>query len=464
MRRALKWTLPVVAVACLAAGRARGDEDPDRDARLAAIDGKFREAEAIIDRAPAEVQNNPDLRLVVGEQALRAAKTATGEEKRQALMTARRQFAKAIELKPTEGKAAAGVVQASSDLADVDRDAKNFDDEKSDAKFALEFGDKALAAGVNAPAFKLALGRLYGRHAGFYKTMKDRDALVAESAKASTLLAEASVGSEQAGKILSEASQIRLRVANLVHEQIPTEAEKADDEALAAAIDLATQACNLKGASDVDYLTHFAALRLAHQWGMKLATKPFMQPAVPPLEGLKLEVPRAPGWARDKPAEDWDLLYNRNLHDAKNDGTVQITLKKHAAGEMALGKGWGFIADMAARQFDKIKGDLKETGSVVEPVNLATSKGAPECWHYEAGGTLSSGRVLRDAEWIFPADKKKDAVWCLKVKDWRPVQDVQEPDIVAFVASAIGDGLWPQGAATPEKPDPKKPPTPPKKK
>jgi len=462
MRRAMKWALPAVCAAWLATSRAGADEDPARDARLAAIDGHFREADGIIERAPPEVQNDAALRLAVGEAALKFAATASGEEKRQALYSARGHFAKVVELKPSEGKAAAGVVEASRNLADLYKEGKQPDEERTETKFALEFGDKAIAAGVSAPAFKLALGRMYGRHASFLKSMKDVVELVSDSTKAATLLAEAAVGSEQAGKILSEASAIRLRVAGLVHEGIPVDDDKRDDEALAAAIDLSTQACNQKGATDVDYMTHLEALRLSHAWGAKLAVKPFMQPAVPPLEGLKIEIPRAPGWTRDKPAEDWDLLYNRNLHESKNDGTVQLTLKKHAAGDMSLGKNWGSMADQATRQFDKIKSDFKELGTVVAPVSLG-GKNAQECWHYEVSGTLATGRVLRDAEWIFPADKKKDSVWCLKVKDWRPVQDVQEPDIVAFVASAIGDGLWPSGAA-PTGPDPKKPPTPPTKK
>ncbi len=463
MRRAMKCAFPAALAAWLLAAPAAADDDPARDARLAAIDGKFREADGIIEHAPPEVQNDPALRLFLGETALKFARTASGEEKRQALISAREHFAKVVEVKPAEGKAAAGVVEASGSLADLDKEAKRPDDERADTKFALEFGDKALAAGGATPAFKLALGRMYGRHAGFLKSMKDVDALVAESTKAATLLAEASAGNEQAGKILSEASAIRLRVANLVHEGIPGESEKRDDEALAAAIDLATQACGLPGASDSDYLTHLDALRLAHAWGTKLAVKPFMQPVAPALEGMKLEIPRAPGWVRDKPGQDWDLLYNRNLHETKNDGSVQITLKKHAASEMALGKSWSALSDQASRQFEKVsKNDFKEVGSSVEPVLLTGARNGVECWHFEVAGTLPTGRVLRDAEWIFPADKKKDSVWCLKVKDWRPVQDVQEPDIVAFVASAIGDGVWPPGSTQPTKPDPKNPP--PKKK
>ncbi len=466
MRRAAMSAVPfvVLAAAGLLAASAVAEEDPARDARLAAFDGKFREADGIIERAGDAVQNDVDLRATIGDMALKYAKQKQGEAKREALFSARQHFAKVVEVKPSDPRGGTGVVEACGELADLEKELRHGDDERAQAKFGLDWGEKAFAAGVTTPAFKLALGRMYGRHAGFFKNMKDKDQLVAESTKGATLLAEAAAaGGEHPGKILSEASTIRLRVANLVHEGVPVEAEKADDEALAAAIDLATQACNQKGAADGDYLAHLEALRLAHSWGMKLAVKPFMQPVVPPLEGLKLEVPRAPGWTREKPGEDWDLLFSRNLHEPKNDGAVQIFVKKRSANDTSLGKPWGALSDQAQRQFDKVKSDFKDAGAVVQPAQL---KG--EIWHFEASGTLPGSnpndpthvRPLRDHEWFWFADKKHDFVWCMKVKDWRPVADCAEPDIAAFVASAIGDGIWPPGAAPaqPDKPDPKKPP------
>jgi hypothetical protein len=33
----------------------------------------------------------------------------------------------------------------------------------------------------------------------------------------------------------------------------------------------------------------------------------------------------------------------------------------------------------------------------------------------------------------------------LKILDWRPVADLEDPDIIAFVDSAIGEGYWPPG-------------------
>ena len=67
-----------------------------------------------------------------------------------------------------------------------------------------------------------------------------------------------------------------------------------------------------------------------------------------------------------------------------------------------------------------------------------------------------------DPEWLWYGDAKKSFAWQMKVLDWRPVADVEEPDIVAFVSSAIGEGRWPPGSAAKEDPkggkDPKKPP------
>lgn len=466
MRPPSKLVLAFAAAAWLAAPASAGDEDPGVEARLLVIEGKFREADGVIERAPPEVQNDPVLRLALGEAALKFANSKTGEDKREALFSARQHFAKVVEVKPADGRAASGVLDTAKQLAQLDMDAKKSDDARAQAKFALEHAEKALAAGIATPEFKTALGRMYGFRASFVKSMKDADQLVSDSSKAASLLADAaSAGGEQAGKILSEASAIQLRTANLVHEGIPKDDEKRDDDALASSIDLATKACNLPGATEDDFATHLDALRLAHSWGMKLAQRPFMTPLGPPIQGLKLELPRSGGWVRTKPP-DWDLSLERNLHDPKNDGTVQIMLKEWAVSELSLGKAWSDLAAVAPRRFEKYKEDQAEVGTVVEPVQLGGGKNSLELWHYEVGGKTKNGRIQRIAEWIWFGDRKKDFVWQLKVIDWRPVPDVEDPDIVAFVTSAIGEGLWPPGAVAPKgKDDPKKPPPkPPKKK
>ena len=465
MRQQQRLALAAALAAWLIAAPVHAEGDPATEARLLAIEGKFREADSLIAHCAPAVQDDPVLRLTLADMALKFARTKTGEEKREPLFSARQHFARVVEVKPAEAKAAAGLLETAQGLAQLDVDGRKPDDAKAQAKFALDLAEKAVAAGVSSPEFKVMLGRMYGFRAGFVKTMKDVDALVADSTKSGVLLAEAAAADkENAGKFLSEASAVRLSAANLIHEGIPVATETRDDEALAAAIDYATQACNQTGASENAFATHLAALRLAHSWGMKLAQRPFMTPLGPPIQGLKLELPRSGGWTRGKSPE-WDLLLERNLKDSTNDGTVQIMLKEWQVTETSLGKTWDQLAAIAPRRFDKYKEDQAELGSVVAPVQLGGGKNSLDLWHYEVGGKQKSGRIQRIAEWIWFGDRKKEFVWQLKVIDWRPVPDIEDPDIVAFVTSAIGPGLWPPGAVAPKgKDDGKDPKKPPKKK
>jgi hypothetical protein len=445
MRSPMNAVLAAGLAAALAAGASRADEeDPRTEARLLAIEGKFREADA----------------------ALKFSRTKTGEEKRDPLFSARQHYAKVVSVTPTDAKAAVGVLVTAQELADLDVAARKFDDAMGQARVAIESGEAALGAGVATPEFKTMLGRMHGVRASYLKTMKDVDLLVSDTTKGAALLSDAAAADkEHAGKLLSEASAMRLRAANLIHEGIPVDSEKRDDEALASAIELATRACTLQAAAESDFATHLNALRLAHSWGMKIEQKPYMTPLGPALEGLKLELPRSGGWNRGKSA-DWDLVLERNLHDPKNDGTVQIMIKRWATNDMSQGKPWSQINEIGPRRFESYKTNMAELGSVVEPSNIATGKNASEIWHYQVAGKVDKGRTQRIAEWLWLGDKKSEAVWQMKVLDWRPVPDVEDPDLVAFVASAIGPGVWPASAVAPKGKDDKggkKPPAPPKK-
>jgi hypothetical protein len=462
VRRPLLLALAAALGAAAATG-AGAQDDPAKEARLYAVEGKFREADGVIEHAPPEVQNDVALRLALADMAMKAAATREGDAKRDPLTSARRHFAKVVELKPSDEKAAAGVLEAARALAEVHMAAKRDDDARGESKEAIESGEKALAAGMASPAFKSMLGRMYAFRASFLKSMKDVDQLVSDTTNGATLLAQAAeAGGDDAGKLFSEASALRLRTASLVHEGIPREDEKRDDDSLSAAIDLAAKACGLASARETDFGTHLEALRLAHAWGLKSAPAPFMTVLAPPIKGIKLMIPRAPGWTRGKSTE-WDLVFDRNLHDSKNDGTVQIMLKEHDASEMSLGKPWSQLSEIAPRRFEKYSSeDLKECASKAEPVQLPGGKTAVELWHYGAAGKNASGRMVKISEWIWYGDAKKEFTWQLKILDWRPVPDVEEPDIVAFVASAIGEGRWPPGSAPKE--EPKGPKKPPKKK
>jgi hypothetical protein len=460
MRRALALFVPAVAAVCLLAGGAGADADPVVEAKLAANDGKFREADGLIERAPPEIQNDPAVHKSLGDLAMRYVAQQEGEKKRDGLFSARQHYAKLVELSAADAAGAAGVLKAARALADLDLEAKHVEDARAEAKFALESAEKASAAGVATPEFKALLGRMYGLRASFSKSMKDVDQIVSDSTKGATLLAEAAVGSEDAGKLLSEASAIRLRAAGLVHEGVPPENEKhkLGDEALAAAIDLATKACAIKGANESDYRAHLDALRLAHAWGLKGMPKPFMQPLTPPFSPLKLEIPRASGWTRDK-ADGWDLVLKRNLHDEKNDGSMQVFFRGVKASDAALGGRWAALGDMSVRQMEKDKAEFSSVSSSSDAAQLMSGKSPVEVWSYQvAGQDAKSNRLRRLAAFYFFADKKKEQVVQLKINDWRPVPDVEEPDVVAFVASAIGEGLWPPGAAQGKPADePKKP-------
>ena len=451
------------AFAVAAATGAGAQDNPATEARLLAIEGKFREADALIERAPQEVQDDVALRLALADMAMKAAATREGDAKRDPLSSARRHFAKVVELKPDNEKAAAGVLEAARALAEVHLAAKRDDEARGEAKEAIASGEKALAAGMSAPAFKTMLGRMYALRASFLKSMKDVDQLVSDSTNGANLLAQAAdADGEHAGKLLSEASALRLRTANLVHEGIPKADEKRDDEALAAATELATKACSLKTADEAEFKAQLNALVLAHRWGTKNSPKPFMQAVTPPVQGLKLEVPRTGQWARQKSAADWDLDFLRDLKDPDNFGAVQVSVAMRDPNGMAYGKRWSDFAEVAQRYFEADMDAFNEGVSKVEPVKL-TSKAGVEIWHYEIGGTLKEGgRMKRIAEWIGVLGKKGDRTLQIRMYDWRRVPDFEEPDIVAFVSSALGDGVWPPGSAGKEEPkggkDPKKPP------
>jgi hypothetical protein len=458
MRRTVRCAL-VLALAGAFAAPVAAQDDASREARLLAEDGKFREADGVINRASAEVQNDLELRLWVGGKALKFAEGLAGEAQRDPLFIAKQQFVKSLELKPDDPRSGTGLLAACKELADLEMAGKKVEEARVEAKFALENAEKALAAGVATQEFKLALGRMHAFRASLTKSMKDVELLASDSAKAAKLLAEGSAGNEKAGAILAEASAVRLRVASLIHEGIPVDGEKRDDEAMASALDLAKQACAIPNANENDFRAHFDVLRLMHRWGMKSKEKPFMQAVAPGVGELKLQVPKARGWTRLK-TDQYDVAYVRDLKDPADTNIVQVFLKLWKPSETMLGGKWSDLKDMAERRHEKYaKEDMTDLQKDVAPVELGgAAKNAPEIWHYEALGTQKGEKphVVWISEFIFQPDKKKEDRFQLKLVDWRQAPDLLEPDIAAFVDSAIGEGRWP-----PEKGkggDTKKPP------
>src|SRR5262249_44271055 len=122
-RRRLVFALAAAAAASWSPG-VRAQDDPAKEARLLAVEGKFREADALMEHAPPEVQNDLALRLALADMAMKAAATREGDAKRDPLTSARRHYAKAVEVKPDNEKAAAGVLEAARQLAELHMAAK----------------------------------------------------------------------------------------------------------------------------------------------------------------------------------------------------------------------------------------------------------------------------------------------------------------------------------------------------
>lgn len=452
MRARSAVAVAAVLAGCLAVSRVRAEEaaaldaaTAAREARLAALEGKFREADLLLERAPPEVQNDAALHLAIADMAMKFARANEGAAQREGFRAARDHFARAVDVKPSDGRAAAGAILAAKELADLDVAAKMSDKAKEQAKFAIELGEKALAGGVADPEFKIQLGRMYGMRASFVKTMKEVELLASDSMKAAKLLGEGAAATDNP-KLLSEASAIQLNAANLIHEQIPVDTEKRDDLAMTSAIEMASLSCQRSGASESDYAAQLRALGLAYRWGIKVATKPFMQPLTPPLSGLKLEISRSGAWTRTKSAADWELDLERDLKDPTNFGVVQVSFVRLDPKEPIMGKTWGQLPEVAQRLFEADVAGLETVGHKLEPVQLTTKAGL-DIWHFEAGGQIKGGRSKRIGQWVGFLDKKQEKAIQLRMYDWRLVPDFKEPDIVAFVASLLGEGVWPPDAA-----------------
>ena len=453
--------VPLALLAALAAslGSATADgqegapEDAAKEVRLLVLEGKYADAEALLASAPQAVRNDAALHLWIAQQALQKAKAATADAKRAHLTAARDHFRRVLEIDPKQVAAAAGALAAARELADLHVASKDPEGARKQLGPAIEAGEAGVKAGAATADVKIALARALAMRASLVQSVEQVDALVADSRRAAELLADAATGRDDGPALLGEAAAIRLSEARFVHDRVPIAEEKRDEQAALASLELATKACASKDASETQTTVHLHTLLLLHRWKVPEAagTQPFTKTLGPPVEGLTLLVPRAAGWSRAT-AKDWDLQLDRT-YDA-DDGSVQILLKAFDANAQTMGRSWGQLEDVALRRHEKYHEDFGEITYEVKPTQLTDGKKRPEVWHYAVGGKLKAGRRQRLGEWIWHANKK-ERVWQLKILDWRRAeQDLEEPDLVAFVSSAIGEGVWPV---------PEKGKTPPKK-
>lgn len=456
----MRRTLLVLAAAAALAGGGPGaaaDTDPRTEARLLYFDGKFAEADKLLADAGPEVAKDPVLRAQLAEVAQKFLRGKSGEDRRGGLEAIKRSWAAVLESRPGDGPALGGAIAAAKELVDLDLAQRKVDAAAAQATWAIQVGERATAAGALTPETKAAIGVAHGVRASVSKKVDLLPQNLADFQKGAQLLEEAAKGHEKEAAWLGEAADLRLREATFVHDAIPLETEKRDDQALAAAVVLARRSCEAKGAADAQFWTHLRTLTVAHEWKLPGDHgRPFVKPVAPPVEGLELMVPKGVSWTRE--AGEWDLALKRQYEGEPNG--VQILLEARDAKAALGGKQWAQIADIVPILFEIRQGGFGDIQSEQKPAALGgDKKGKGAVWHFQIAGTVKdSTRTQRLAEWVWVSTTRKDTVWDLKILDWRKPSSVEDPDLVAFVTSAIGPGLWPPGSAPPPEDTGKKKP------
>lgn len=456
MRRTLLLT---TALAALLAGSVsvRAQGDPKRDARLLYLEGKFQEADALVAQAGPDVANDLEFRAQLADAAAKSIKNKKGEEQRPALEAAKRNWAVVAGAAPENGAAVAGAVLAAKALAELDLASKKTQAAAAQATWALQLGEKAAAAGLS-PETKAALGEAYGLRATTSRKVDEADRISADFRKGATMLEEAAAGHPKESAWLASAAELRLKEAQFLHDAIPLETEKRDDEAIAAAAALARRACEAKGADDATFVLHIRTLCAAHDWKVPGDFgAPFMVPLAPAYEGLTLMVPKGANWKRQEKTTEWDLVLERQYDTT--DSAVQIMLTAYGTKSSIGAVTWHNVEEGVKTLHDRRKGGYEDVASETPPTLLdEKKKKGPNLWHFTLAGTVNgSSRRNKMAEWVWPSTTRKDTVWNLRIVDWRNSTSIEDPDIVAFVQSAIPPGLWPPGTAKPEDPKGKKP-------
>mgnify|MGYP002623311342 CR=1 FL=1 len=431
----------VAATLCLTgpiAQPAAAQEDVRKELRLNALDGKFTEVDRLLAEAPDEVKNDPKLRKELGEKAAMWARRKDGPEKIPGLIAASEHLATAARLAPDDAEAALGALDHRIELVKIQIEAKQPTRAKEHAEWASRTGEELLAAGADTPPVRMSLAAAHDHVAKLAHKVEEFDKIVTAYGRSADLLVSCADTAKNPAEALGGAARAYLDLSTFVADGRPIEEETRDEEALRKAIEVATQACETKGAQRDQYLVHFLALREAHRRKLPGSHgRPYMQELGKKegVDGLNLHLPKAGGWSRLSNPGEWDMVIERKHED--DTSAVQVMIRVWEFSQSFGGKTWDRVEEVAKLRFDEQKAnDFKDVATTIEPEQLDTGKKGPEIWHFEIAGT-GDGRTRRVAEWMMMRAKKDKVTFQIRLIDWRSTPDLKEPDIVEFLRLAL---------------------------
>lgn len=414
-------------------------QDVAKEARLLTLDGKFSDADTLIRNASEEIQKDPELRMQLGDMAIKWARRKQGVEKVPGLEFARGQFAAAAELQPDDVDAATAAIETALELVEIQIEAKQPATAKDQADFAVQIGESVLKGGANTVDLRLAVATAHDHRAKLSHKIQDFDGIVADYERGADLLVSCADEAKKPAQALSQAARVYLDLALFVAEGRPIPEETRDDEALKKGIEVATRACEAKGASTDEYTIHLLLLREIYRAKIEGDFgKPYMQEMGKRegVDGLDLQVPKADGWDRLDQKGDWDLVLDRKLEG--DDTALRIMIRGYSHKEQWGGKTYDRVEDIVKTRFESQTGEeFSEVVSSEEPEKLDTGRKGPEIWKYRITGTMQNRRV-RLAEWYLMRSKKDKFTYRIRIVDYRASPDLDEPDVVEFVKIALG--------------------------
>lgn len=460
----------LLALAAATPPRADAQDDPRKEARLLYVEGKYQEAEEFLAKAAPELLKDVDLRTQLAAAAAKSIEKKQGEERRKGLEAQAKCYGVIVEAKPEDGAALAKAIGAARELAGLDMASRKLDAAKMRADWAIKLAEKSGAEGAAADT-QVALGQAYGLRAFVSRKPDKVDACVADWRKGAEMIEAAAPGSPHESEWLQDAARMRFEEAKFVHDTIPVDTEVRDEEALRAAVDLAKKAVDAKGATDATHWFLLKVLLEAHAWKLPgTLPKPEMVKQKDAWEGIALATPRGGNWKRLEATADWPVIFERtyDLDPADNvrPDTVQLMMTAFNA-NTSIGTGnYKDLKAAAPLLFERQRMRYEESQNEKPPQPFGDAKRGVDGWWMETGGMIASlKRAQRNLDILWMAKSKGEKVFHLRITDWRRPSGVHEPDIAAFIAICVGDGLWPPGQAKPAAEEPKGPvkPTKPKK-